>query len=244
MKHPLVTPVLVLLAGLALAGCKSGSGPAPAATGEAPAAGTTAAQATAPVADDGEPTPAAPREMSLLEKGRRRTVSMKEAAAGLPVPLQAPQTLPKDSVRSVVHLIEKISGIENAALPAVLQIFDLAGGGSLVLVQSMARGDLGGESNLKVGDAAARMSIVGDQKVLVFERDGAQFELRSNELTAEQIQEIAGSLAPVDPSQLKDAPVSSEDLGAALSGAEGTAAVAGTQVAATAPPQAGGTAKP
>ena len=79
---------------------------------------------------------------------------------------------------------------------------------------------------------------------MVFERDGVQFELRSNQLTAAQLQEIAGSLAAVDLSQSAGSPVGSQDLGAALSGAEGTQAVSGTEAAATAPPPVGGTPKP
>lgn len=243
MKHVLAWPALVVLAGLTLSGCKTDLTPAPA--GDVPASGSPEAPAAAPVADGSDAVPTvAPREMNLLEKGRRRTVALKEAAAGVPFALLEPKMLPKDSARSVVHLIEKIEGIENEALPAVRQIFDLSGGGSLILVQSMARDDLGGEANTKVGDVAARAETVGEQRLLVFERDGVQFELRSNQLTAAQLQEIAGSLAAVDLSQSAGSPVGSQDLGAALSGAEGTQAVSGTEAAATAPPPVGGTPKP
>lgn len=232
MKHSLALPALAVLTGLFLAACSTDSAPAPA--GDAPAAGTSEAQATAPAADGTASAPApAPREMGLLEKGRRRTVTLKEAAAGVPFPLQEPKLLPKDSVRSVVHLIEKIDGIENPALPAVRQIFDLAGGGSLILVMSMARDDLGGEANAKVGDAAARLEVTGGQKVLVFERDGVQFELRSNQVSEDQLQEIAGSLAPVDMDQAESVPASSEDMGAALSGADATEAAPGTSAVPT-----------
>lgn len=224
MKHSLALPALVALTGLFLAACSTDTAPAPA--GETPASGTTEAQATEPVAAGTASAPAAaPREMGLLEKGRRRTVTLKEAAAGVPFALLEPKLLPKDSVRSVVHLIEKIDGIENPALPAVRQIFDLAGGGSLILVMSVARDDLGGEANSKVGDAAARMAVTGGQKVLTFERDGVQYELRSNQLSEDQLLEIAGTFAPIDLDQAGSIPASSEDMGAALSGADVTAAV-------------------
>ncbi len=224
MKHSLALPALVALTGLILAACSTDTAPAPA--GESPASGTTEAQATEPaVAGTASAPAAASREMGLLEKGRRRTVTLKEAAAGVPFALLEPKLLPKDSVRSVVHLIEKIDGIENPALPAVRQIFDLAGGGSLILVMSVARDDLGGEANTKVGDAAARMAVTGGQKVLTFERDGVQYELRSNQLSEDQLLEIAGTFAPVDLDQAGSVPASSEDMGAALSGADATAAV-------------------
>lgn len=224
MKHSLALPALFALTGLFLAACSTDTAPAPA--GETPAAGTTGTQATEPVAAGTASAPAAaPREMGLLEKGRRRTVTLKEAAAGVPFALLEPKLLPKDSVRSVVHLIEKIDGIENPALPAVRQIFDLAGGGSLILVMSVARDDLGGEANSKVGDAAARMAVTGGQKVLTFERDGVQYELRSNQLSEDQLLEIAGTFAPIDLDQAGSIPASSEDMGAALSGADVTAAV-------------------
>ena len=245
---------LVAIASVSLAACSKAADPA-GVPGEAPADGATAAADpgtgadTNPVASTQDPTapgaasPAAKQELSLLEKGRRRTVSLKEAMEGLGAPLYEPKRLPKDSVRSVVHLIELIDGIENPALPAVRQIWDLATGGSFILVQSKARGDLGGEPNLKVGEADAYLGGGKDQRVLTFERDGAQFELRSAALTAQQLQEMAASLEPVDPNQ-PEAPVAGrEDLGAILSGAEGTAAVAATTVAGTlAPPAA--TAKP
>lgn len=247
MKHPLALPSMVLLSGLALAGCKPGAG----GTTVAPGAGTpdAAAQASAPAAEGtaaapGAGSPAAPHEMSLLEKGRRRTVGIKEAAAGVTFALQEPKKLPKDSVRSVVHLIEKIQGIDNPALPAVRQIYDLAGGGTLIVVQSMARGDLGGEVNLRVGESDAHLGAFGEQRVLIYEKDGVQVELRSNLLTAQQLQDVALSLGPVDLAAADKAPSSSEDLGAVLSGAEGTVAVQGTAAAATAPPAAGGTPKP
>ncbi len=244
---------LVALGALGLGACTSAPdapGDAASAT-DAPVQGTGAAPADAGNAAAGAATagsgtsaaPAAKAELSLLEKGRRRTVGLKEAIDGLGGPLFEPKRLPKDSVRSVVHLIELIEGIENPALPAVRQIWDLAGGGSLILVQSQARGDLGGEANLKVGDADAYLSG-SDQKVLVFERDGAQFELRSAALTAEQLQEIAASLEAVDPAQAEDGSSGGgEDLGAILSGAEGTAAVAATVAVGTVAPPAA-TAKP
>lgn len=241
---------LLALGGLGLGACKPAPDTAPgdaAADTTAPVQGTGAAAvdagtppagATAAGGGTGAAAPAK-AELSLLEKGRRRTVGLKEAIDGLGGPLMEPKRLPKDSVRSVVHLIELIDGIENPALPAVRQIWDLAGGGSLILVQSQARGDLGGEANLKVGDADAYLSG-SDQKVLVFERDGAQFELRSAALTAEQLQEVAASLEAVDPAQAEDASAGGgEDLGAILSGAEGTAAVAATEAVGTTAPPAG-----
>lgn len=246
MKATLALPSMALLIGLALAGCKTGAG----STAVAPeAGGSPEAGGPAPAADGGTAapdagSPAAPHQMSLLEKGRRRTVSIKEAAAGVTFVLQEPKKLPKDSVRSVVHLIEKIQGIDNPALPAVRQIYDLAGGGTLIVVQSMARGDLGGEVNLRVGDADAHLDASGEQRVLVYEKDGVQVELRSNLLTAQQLQDIGSSMGPVDLDAAEKAPSSSEDLGAVLSGAEGTVAVQGTEAAATAPPAVAPTAKP
>jgi hypothetical protein len=227
VKPRALAPLLLL----ALAACKTGT--------PAPAAGTPAADATAaPIGAAGEATvgaTAAPRERSLLEQGRRRTVDLATAAAELPFPLLEPADLPKDSVRTVIHLIEPIEGLENAALPATRFIYDLGLGSSLIMVQAVAHGDLGAGEDREVGGVPGTLLVEGRNLVLTFERDEVHYELRSDQLTEDQLVGMAESLRPVDLAAAEQAGPAG-DIGSALSGAEGTQAVSATEAVATAPP--------
>jgi len=226
MKQSAIAPLLML----ALAACKTGT---PAPSGTSPeAAGTPIIGATAPMAAGSTPSLARPRKRSLLEEGRRRTVDLQTAAAELPFVLLEPAELPKDSVLTVIHLIEPIEGIPNAALPAARFIYDLGDGSSLIMAQSIARGDLGEGEDRDLAGTAAKLQIDGRHLVLTFERDEVQYEMRSDQLTEAQLLALAAGLKPVDlAAAAQSGPPG--DIGAALSGAEGTQAVSSTEAVAT-----------
>ncbi|MCB0216602.1 MAG: hypothetical protein H6648_10645 [Caldilineae bacterium] len=193
---------------LGLVGCK-GAAPASDATSgdgaveqDATAPGETSDATTgdpsgaASTSEEASPADAAPAKRSLVEQGQRRTVRFEEAVDGLPFTPLEPSALPKGAARSVVHLIQPIEGIENPALPAVRFIYDFQAGGTLILVQSIARGDLGEGDDVEVSGVPAKQSRDGDSEVLVFERDGINVELRGKGLPRAQVLALAESLLP------------------------------------------------
>lgn len=213
---------------LGLVGCK-GTSPAGDETpgdgvveqDDAAAGGTTDAAAgdpiaAAPTSEGASSAQQAPAKRSLVEQGQRRTVRFQEAVDGLPFTPLEPSALPKGASRSVVHLIQPIEGIENPALPAVRFIYDFQAGGTLILVQSIARGDLGEGDDVEVAGTPAKQSRDGDSEVLIFERDGINIELRGKGLPRAQVLALAESLLPyseigADDAAGSDAPAPADD---------------------------------
>lgn len=179
---------------------------------------------TQPIAVATASTPVAPRPISLVEQGKRRTVDITAAVEAVAFGALEPSTLPKGSKRTVVHLIELIEGIENPALPAIRYIYDLPDGTGLIIVQSPARGDLGEGEEVMIGDIPGRLQDNGSAAVLVLERDGVNVELRGIGVRREAILELAAGLVPYGQAAvIEDAP---EDEAASGDDGAGEAATA------------------
>jgi hypothetical protein len=149
-----------------------------------------------PIAIATASTAVAPRTISLVEQGKRRTVNIDAAINAVAFGALEPSTLPKGSKRTVVHLIEPIEGIDNPALPAIRYIYDLPDGTGLIIVQSPARGELGEGEDVMVGDIPGRLQDNGSAAVLVIERDGVNVELRGIGVGRDAILEWAAGLVP------------------------------------------------
>jgi len=191
------------------------------ASGTVRAPATTAASAATPAA---KTTP----------EGRRRTVLLAEAVKAVPFTLLEPTDLPKGADRgSAVHLIEPYEGQAADHLPAVRMIYDLEGGGSLILLQSPARGLTSDTREItEINGHRVYIHRKPGQFIINWEQDGVQLELRATGIRREALDRIIESMAP-----LGSKPVTSSDD--AAGGTDGTAAApaggAATATGATTP---------
>ncbi len=208
---------LIPLVAFGLAGCGS-QGTAPGATEGAEATGPTQdaaapaessdaatlvpmiASGTVQVPPTGGPgaSPATP-EAQATSEGRRRVVPLDEAVAAVPFTLLEPTFLPKGTARgAVVHLMEPFEGQTADYLPAVRFIYDTEGGGSIILLQSPARGEvIEGARTVELDGRTLYITPNDQQTILTWEQGDLNVELRAQYLPMQTMLEIAHSLAPL-----------------------------------------------
>lgn len=216
---------LGLILATSLAACGGGAAPAdePAGDATAPEAAGTPADAGA-AGESGTPAAAAPEGAATAAvpssadnvipavpptadapvaqptvQGKRRTVTLDEAVAAIPFQLLEPATLPKGTYPpSSVHLVEANEGQATDALPAVRMIYDIEGGGTVVLLQSPARGiTIEGAEEREVGGHTVYKTEANDQIILTWEQDGVNLELRGKDVELPDLDAIIATMGPL-----------------------------------------------
>lgn len=221
-------PALGLILATSLAACGGGApADAPAGNATAPeAAGTPAAEGAdaGAAGESGAPDAAAPEGVATAAapssadeiipavpptadapaaqptvQGKRRTVTLDEAVAAIPFQLLEPGTLPEGTYPpSSVHLVEANEGQDTNALPAVRIIYDIEGGGTLVLLQSPARGiEIEGAEVREVGGHSVYKTEANDQIILTWEQDGVNLELRGKDVLLPDLDAIIATMGPL-----------------------------------------------
>jgi hypothetical protein len=130
----------------------------------------------------------------------RRTVTLEQAAQAVEFELRAPamDSLPEGTELFVIWLEEPIEG-QGAVpgLPAVSMIFQLAAG---PLNVRQYRGPsalhLSGAREVTVGSVKGEYASLGVVEVLRWQVEGITYELRTNQLTQDELIEIANSFVP------------------------------------------------
>ncbi|MCE7938556.1 MAG: hypothetical protein DYG90_08250 [Chloroflexi bacterium CFX6] len=144
------------------------------------------------------PTVDAPAAQPTVQ-GKRRTVTLDEALAAIPFQLLEPATLPEGAYPpSSVHLVEANEGQATDALPAVRIIYDIEGGGTLVLLQSPARGiAIEGAEEREVGGHTVYKTEANDQIILTWEQDGVNLELRGKDVALPDLDAVIATMGPL-----------------------------------------------
>jgi len=196
----------LLLAATALSavscGDQGGGDQVPAESNDAPPDSTPVAMiASGTVERPVVPTPAAESTAAArpTSEGRRRTVPVATAMAAVPFPLFEPSDLPETTYRpGTVHLIEPHEGQQSDSLPAVRIIYDFERSGSLIVLQSPARGvPSDGEQVGEINGNPVFQKKIGEQTIVVWEQDGVNIEMRGQRLEPDQLLAYARRMVPM-----------------------------------------------
>lgn len=240
-------PLIFVALAAALAACGGRDAQPEGEAAESPALGSpaagdaasgTPAAVSAATAVDGDAAPTHPAMAPRDTGGRRRTVLTADAAANLPFSVYEPGTMPAGTYRpNTAHLIEANEGELSDALPAIRLIYDIDGGGALILLESPARGaTLEGAENHDINGATGYLVRANEQILLVWEQDGVSFELRAHGVRLEEVLAAARSMVPLGTAPESAPPVPEAPVeGAPASPAEGEGAAGEPAVPAAEP---------